>query len=246
MSSVEEILQITDHRPWPIPSSNWSFYQEWNDVVFLHWKVSAEELRMHVPDQIELDLFEGETWVSIVAFTMENLRPRQFPAADFVSTFPELNIRTYVRFNGKPGVCFLSIEAGSRVSAMLADLISGLPYRYSDMNRAQSSFSSLNSEASSKFHVDYSIGDKLEIRGELDTWLTERYALHQDDGPFINSFEIHHKEWPLCSLNVQNLAVHYPRFENLFSGAPDLAHYSAGVKVVAWPRSSTGSYQIRT
>ena len=98
------ILNATAHRPWPMPSGPWVMSQTWHDLLFAHWPVDKEALRALVPSRFELDLFEGEAWVGVVPFHMTNVAPRFVPALPWVSAFPELNVRTYVRVDGKPGV----------------------------------------------------------------------------------------------------------------------------------------------
>jgi len=94
------------------------------------------ELKKHVPKELEIDLFKGKPWVSVVAFTMENIRPKNIPAFSPISNFHEINIRTYVKMNNKNGVYFLSIEGGKRLSCKIAKFISDLPYRYSIIDRS--------------------------------------------------------------------------------------------------------------
>src|ERR671931_244630 len=90
-----DILNETAHRPWP---------------------VDKDALRALVPARFELDLFDGEAWVGVVPFHMTNVAPRFVPALPWVSVFPELNVRTYVRVQDKPGVCFFSLDAGNPVA----------------------------------------------------------------------------------------------------------------------------------
>jgi len=90
-------LNQVKHRTVKIPNQNWRFYQEWNLAIFLHWKVDIEELEKFVPEEIEIDVFDGKPWVSLVAFTMEKIRPRYFPYFSPISNFDEINIRTYVK-----------------------------------------------------------------------------------------------------------------------------------------------------
>lgn len=232
--TIKEILGATKHRPWKLPSGSWKFYQEWNKVIFLHWRVDENELRGFVPDELELDVFEGKPWVSFVAFTMEHVHPRYAPAVQAISTFDEINIRTYVRRKGKAGVYFLSIEGGKRLSCAITKCLSGLPYRFSAMRRTASLYSSVNMEFGDRFAIDYRTAEVLHEKAVLDTWLTERYALFQDVHGSIISFDIHHAEWPLCAIELQGLELQYQRFERLLGGAPDKMHYSAGVQVVAW------------
>lgn len=232
----KELLQAVEHRPWPLPDSRWKFYQEWNDVIFLHWQVDPEQLRRYVPAELALDLKDGNAWVSLVAFTMENVRPGFLPSFPPVSNFDEINIRTYVKAGEKAGVYFLSIEAGNRLSAWLARALSELPYRYSSMARTGRHYQSANAPFGDKFSIQFSRTGHSNSKTDLDAWLTERYALFQDAAAGINKFEIHHVEWPIEAIDIATLDVHYPRFAGLLKGPPSLAHYSEGVSVLAWDR----------
>src|SRR5690606_29458642 len=111
--SIKDILKQTDHRSTEIPQTPYSFYQEWNRALFFHWKVDAESLLPFIPEGLEIDLFNNAAYISLVAFTMEEIRPKGFPALSFISNFNEINLRTYVIKDGKPGVYFLNIEAGN-------------------------------------------------------------------------------------------------------------------------------------
>jgi uncharacterized protein len=234
--TIKEILSITKHRPWEIPSEPWKYYQEWNNAVFLHWQVALPELEKLVPNELEIDLYEGKPWVSLVAFTMQKIRPKYLPAFSPISDFDEINIRTYVKKEGKTGVYFLSIEGGNRLSCKIAKSLSELPYRHSKMNRQETTYSSVNRPFNDKMNLRYSIGRELEEKSGLDKWLTERYVLFQDTVTAINQFEIHHMEGPLHTLEIKNIEIDYPRFNRLLSHLPDSKHYSTGVQVIAWDK----------
>ena len=231
---IKEILNKNRHRPWKIPNQNWKFYQEWNRTIFLHWQVDIEELKKFVPNEIEIDLFEGKPWVSLVAFTMEKIRPKYLPAFPPISNFDEINIRTYVKFKNKTGVYFLNIEGGKKLSCKISKLISELPYRFSKTKRTSNKYSSSNSKYGDEFNIDFSIGKKMEGKSKLDHWLTERYALFQNTKTSINEFEIHHLEWEVKELKVKKLKVDYPSFGKLINNKPDKIQYSDGVQVLAW------------
>ena len=125
---IREILNTTNHRPWTIPTESCKFYQEWNHSIFLHWQVELSELQKFVPKELEIDLFEGKPWVSVVAFTMEKIRPKNLPAFPPISNFDEINIRTYIKSNNKTGVYFLSIEGETSLSCKIAKGMSELSY----------------------------------------------------------------------------------------------------------------------
>lgn len=235
--TVSEIILENKHRPWDLPQGEWKFYQEWNDAVFLHWKVNPETLRSFVPNELEIDLIDGEAWVSAVAFKMQRIRPRYLPSFKPISDFDELNLRTYVKFNGKSGVYFLSIEAGNAISSKLAEVISELPYTYSEMRRSDNQFTSSKPKQGDKISISYRVQPREENKTPLDRWLTERYALFQDGKHGLNSFEIHHVEWPISNLELTDFDFNYPRFVELICGRPNLCHYSTGVEVLAWDKT---------
>ncbi len=129
-------LKFTAHRPWPLASGPWIIQQTWNDLLFLHWPVPAESLRPLVPSALPLDTFNGQCWVAVAPFHMTGVRPRWTPPLPGLSAFPELNVRTYVNFGGKPGVFFFSLDAGSLIAAQAARMTYHLPYFWARMNVA--------------------------------------------------------------------------------------------------------------
>lgn len=232
--TIREILNTTKQRPWKIPSHNWKFYQEWRNVIFLHYQVDLTQLKKFVPEELEIDLFDDKSWVSVVAFTMKKIRPKNLPYFAPVSDFDEINIRTYVKSNGKAGVYFLSIEGGKGISCKIAKGISELPYRFSKIKRTSNKYQSQNSEFNDKLDIAFTKGKELTEKTELDKWLTERYALFQDTEEAINEFEIHHLEWPIDEIKLHSLEIDYPRFEELITEKPSKTHYSKGIQVIAW------------
>jgi uncharacterized protein YqjF (DUF2071 family) len=70
---------------------------EWRDLVMLNFEVDAAILRQYVPRGVELDAFEGRTFVSLVGFQFLRTRLYGFLAVPFHSNFEEVNLRFYVR-----------------------------------------------------------------------------------------------------------------------------------------------------
>lgn len=231
---VENLKLCVDHRTWPLPGASWKFYQEWNDVLFLHWKVDPTALRQYIPKRLELDTFDGSAWVSLVAFTMENVRPRKLLAFPPISNFHEINIRTYIKFKEHAGVYFLSIEASNRVSSFLAKTLSGLPYRYSKMKRSNGLYESMNPLRKDRFMARFKPEGVCQNLTGLDKWLTERYSLVQDRSDRLDYFDVHHRPWSVHEVSVHELEVKYSNWKELFVGRPDKMHYSPGVEVLAW------------
>ena len=237
MKIIEEILKEVTHRPFEIPKGNWTYYQEWNRALFLHWAVPFEQLRKCVPKNLNLDTFDGNCYVSLVAFTMEKIRPKFLPSVGCISNFDEINIRTYIDNDGKKGVYFLNIEAGKKISAFIAKTISGLPYEKSKISRTEKLYDSKNLKKGFQLNTEFEIKGKITEKTQLDKWLTERYCLYLDQDKEVFRYDIHHKEWKIKKLNIKSLTVNYKIGEiNLNERQPNLTHYSEGIKVIAWKR----------
>ena len=121
-------LEQIAHRPWPLPEGPWIMAQSWHDLLFAHWRVEEATLRRHIPAELEIDTYEGQAWLGVVPFRMSGVRLRGTPAIPWLSAFPELNVRTYVVADGKPGVWFFSLDAGNRIAVAIARAWFHLPY----------------------------------------------------------------------------------------------------------------------
>lgn len=235
MSPIPNLLSDTKHRPFELPKGGWQYYQEWNNALFLHWKMPFDELRKCVPENLKLDTFEGEAYISLVAFQMQKIRPKHLPAVKFISDFEEINLRTYVVNDGKAGVYFLNIEAEKYLSAFVARKLSGLPYEKSNILRKGNRFTSQNKIKNFYLEAEFDIKDKLNNKIDLDRWLTERYCLYLDEKNQLFRFDIHHKEWEIRNVEIKKLNLSYELKNNyLINSHPDLIHYSEGVQVLAW------------
>src|SRR3982750_2959300 len=91
-SSLEE----TAHRPWPLSDRSWVMGQTWDDLLFAHWRVSAAAVREHVPDALAVAEHDGSAWLGVTPFVVTGLRARGMLPLPLVSSFLELNVRTYV------------------------------------------------------------------------------------------------------------------------------------------------------
>lgn len=237
MSNIKSLLSNIRHRPYPLPKGEFQYYQEWNRAVFLHWKVDYESLRKLVPEVFNLDQIDGDYYISIVAFTMEKIRPRLLPSLSFLSNFDEVNTRTYIDNDGKKGVFFINIEGQKLLSCLVAKELSGLPYQKANMKRSSGQYDSQLDSKNLKLHIDYNIGNPLKQKTNLDLWLTERYCLYlQHNGQNIR-YDIHHKEWEINDVKIESLETKY-KFGNIdfTNRKPDLTHYSKGVEVISWKK----------
>src|SRR3954467_9543609 len=112
------------------------FYARWDRAVFIHYAADPVILQREVP--FELDLHEGRAFVSLVAFTLVRMRPRiggRFGEwlLKPIATHEFLNVRTYVRHKGEPGIFFLAEWLNNRASVLLGPRSFGLPYCFGQL-----------------------------------------------------------------------------------------------------------------
>jgi|ERR1035438_4000332 uncharacterized protein YqjF (DUF2071 family) len=195
------------HRPWPFPTRPWIMAQSWHDLLFAHWPSDSVALRPHIPAALELDVFHGQAWIAVVPFRMSGVRLRGTPALPWLSAFPELNVRTYVVADGKPGVWFFSRDAQNPIAVAIARAWFHLPYFRARMHCANLGGSiqypshrthrgANPAMLQAKYH---STGEIFESRqGSLEHFLTERYCLYAATprGRILRG-EIHHPPWQL-------------------------------------------------
>lgn len=239
------ILDRTAHRPWTPPSGPWIMAQSWHDLLFAHWKMDAAVLRPHIPAELEIETFEGKAWLGVVPFRMSGVRLRWTPAVPWLSAFPELNVRTYVTTQGKPGVWFFSLDAANPVAVAVARLYFHLPYFRARMTcRDVNGWIQYQSERThsgarpAAFEGRYRrAAEAFEPqRGTLAHFLTERYCLYSAaSGGRVYRGEIHHPPWLLQPAEAQFARNSMAEAAGLtIPGAPPLLHFALRQDMVAW------------
>ena len=162
--------------------------------------MDAGELRRLVPDSVEIEMFDGSAWLGITPMLLTGLRLRGLPPLPGVSTFPELNVRTYVTRDGKPGLWFFSLDAGSTLAVEAAKRFYKLPYTRAHMRYERNEFVHHESaRAGAAFSGSYrGVGDLFHAEpGSLEAFLVERYCLYTEDGGRLYKAETHHAPWHL-------------------------------------------------
>ncbi|HWX91097.1 MAG TPA: DUF2071 domain-containing protein [Terriglobales bacterium] len=220
--------------------------QTWHDLLFAHWPIPIELMRPLVPPQLELDTFDRQAWVGVVPFWMSGVRTRGLPAIPGLSRFPELNVRTYVTYGGKPGVYFFSLDAANLPAVCTARALYHLPYFRARMKADGAGekvvYSSSRRRANAEFRGRYAPCAPLQLRqpGTIELWLTERYCLytvHQGD---VYRGEIHHLRWPLqdagAEIEINSMAG---AANIMLPDTPPLLHFARRLDVLIWPLRRT-------
>jgi uncharacterized protein YqjF (DUF2071 family) len=243
---LEKILDQTEHRPYPLPGGPWVLRMRWHALLFMHWPVPEDSLRPLIPPVLKLDTFDGAAWLGVTPFRMTNVRPRFSPAVPWLSSFPELNVRTYVTHRDKPGIWFFSLDARNPVAVRLARATFSLPYFDAEMSCRPSggevryrSVRTHKGATGARFATTYRpVGEPFESHpGTLESFLTERYCLYSaDTRDRVWRGDIHHRPWPLqeAAAEIGELEM-TAQIGVVLPGMDPLLHYAHCLDVVAWP-----------
>ncbi|MGJ9458419.1 YqjF family protein [Oceanobacillus sp. CF4.6] len=218
--------------------------QIWRNVAFTHWPVPPHRLRSLIPDFLKIDTYLGQAWIGMIVFDLESIYLRGIPAFSLTSGFPEINIRTYVTYNGIPGIYFLSIDVNNWASNRIAKRWYYLPYQPSIISIEQKEqFFHFNSIRKKNVHMK-SEGSFTPFPGvyyaekeSLDYWLTERYRLYSmGKNSTIYMADIHHKQWPLqpATSDIQKNKLISELQLGVNEYQPAMTHFSNGIDTLFW------------
>ena len=252
LDSKTRSIQSYSDRQWSLPNCKPFMRMSWHDLLFAHWRVPAEVLRPTIPPKLEIDTFDGDAWIGVVPFRMTDVAPRGVPSIPWLSAFPELNVRTYVTIEGKPGVWFYSLDATNPVAVRAARLLFHLPYmdaridvRKEANEVAYQSTRTHRNEPPAALTIEYAPAGEpfFAERGNLEFWLTARYCLYVADrrGRIMRG-EIDHEPWKLqpaeCSIHENSMI---DRFDVVDSTRPVHLLFVDSITVKAWRNTLASS-----
>ncbi|HXI13295.1 MAG TPA: DUF2071 domain-containing protein [Thermoanaerobaculia bacterium] len=219
-------------------------FQNWKHLLFLHWEIPFDEIREKVPRSLDIDLFEGKAYIGLIPFTLSGVRLAMTPAIPGISSFHEVNIRTYVSHKGgNPGVWFFSLDASSILAVEAARLLYHLPYYPSEID-----FHGPSDQAGlCRFNSSRTLGGDAAVcrvsyapdgpaapasPGTIDHFVTERYILYTEHNHVLRRARVHHHPYMLQRASVSSLEETLVWASGLKRPeVPVTRHYSAGVNV---------------
>ena len=259
---MDEGLTAVGHRPFPLPERPWTMKQNWNDLLFAHWPIAPKIMASLIPPGLEVDTFDEYGWVGVVPFWMDGIRHRVPGTRDrsveipTVTSFPELNLRTYVRsrLTGRAGVFFFSLDAANLLAVIGARTIFHLPYYFADMVRETASEGTVHyksrrllTSTDVSFEATYrGLGRPAHAAasqpGTIEHFLTERYCLFTSFRGRILVGNIHHQPWPLEAAEAEIRAnCIAPPHGLVLPSRPPILHFSRSLQVYVWPLEPDGS-----
>jgi Uncharacterized conserved protein len=224
--------------------------QSWRELFFFHWPVEPEALAPLLPPGLTLDTWQGTAYIGLVPFTMRGVRPVWAPPVRGLSDFHEVNVRTYVHFEGRdPGVWFFSLDAANAIAVRLARALWRLPYHFARMHLRREDDDGTVDYGSERLWPGPTPGVcRMRARpegtptparpGTLEFFLAERYLLYAFRGGTLYRGQVYHTPYPLQAarlLSLENTLVPAAGIGVANPASPALAHYAAGVDVDVFP-----------
>ncbi len=219
-------------------------HQNWGRLLFIHWPVNKDQLRPFIPAELALDTFEGSAWITLTPFTIwdGHLFPPFALRLPGLSSMHELNLRTYVRYEGMPGVWFFSLDTNSWLATVGARTFFHLPY-YRAMIEVKQDAAHIDYKLKrirdrAYFEASWNVEAKMpqSVEGSREYFLTERYCLYSRTHDKLYRARIHHQPWPLQHAHLDRLSSNIiERHELLSPKGEPVIHYAEEVSVDIWP-----------
>jgi uncharacterized protein YqjF (DUF2071 family) len=215
------------------------FLADWREALFMHFRVTPEILRPIVP--LQVDLYDGYAYVSLVAFTQDRLRPAiGGVAAEYISRplarHEFLNLRTYVLHDRKPGIHFLSEWIPNRLAVFLGPRLYGLPYKLAQLAYHTTPGCATHQVIAAAGHFScqatwepHSAPAPCRPGSEAE-FLLERYTAYTFRHGILRRFRIAHDPWQ--QIEAQVALSRRELLAGIPIAAPCSAHYCPGLRDV--------------
>jgi uncharacterized protein len=202
---------------------------QWLDLFMANYRVEPSVLAPFVPTGTELDFWNGETYVSLVAFKFFNTRVLGMPVP-FHTNFLEVNLRFYVRRAEKRGVVFIKEIVPRFAISLVARTLYGEPYETwkmrclhveNDLTYAWSKAGLFN-EINVKFKSDKGV----PADNSHESFIIEHYWGYTRRGPArTDEYKVEHPKWSLwetgdAKIDVDFGAVYGREFDFLINSEP--------------------------
>lgn len=226
----------------------------WENLIMANYSVPPEVLKPYLPAGVELDLFNGKAFVSLVGFMFKNTRLFGIPIP-FMGSFEEINLRFYVKRieNGETrrGVVFVNETVPYKPVAWLANKLykehyTSIPTRHRI------------SELGEEKHIQYewkTNGNWNQIKvtaatqteemqpGSHEEFIFEHYYGYTRISPNqTQEYEVQHPRWHIHAVNKYRIqcdfkAMYGPDFAFLNNDTPSSVILAQGSVVsVKWKR----------
>jgi uncharacterized protein YqjF (DUF2071 family) len=188
-------------------------HHRWECLLFLHWRIPAEQIQATLPQGLYVDTFEREAYIGITPFFMKDVRPVKVPAVAWLSDFLELNVRTYVHDeHGVPGVWFYSLDCSQPFAVAGARFLTGLPYFQAQMDASSDGYINYSSRrrgttTNAKYRFRGAGSERQAEVESLEFFLLERYYLFAVRRGRLLRAQVSHSPYEYRDADIQKYSI---------------------------------------
>jgi len=228
-----------------------TFSVGWHDAIFEHYKIVRDaDVEALLPPGLSLDRHKGRGYISVVSFRMADMRFRRLLRLPLSHTYPQINVRVYVRSEDKFGVYFLRNYVSNRLAAWAGKFLYGVPYVHQPVvlgatsNRVACTANLANGQVHT---VHGTPGERLTGHetdpSSLRHFLVERYPLFTMRKGKTYEAAMLHAPWHLYRLHKPHRTHACMKDLGLFLPVEpvDEVHTSPGVDTLMWPPYRLGT-----
>lgn len=221
--------------PAPLPGVQVAA-QRWSDLAFVHWRADPAAVAPLLPPGTEPDVFDGSTWVGLIAFRLQRASLGPLPPFPLFGDFTEINVRLYARdAEGRRGVVFRSLEAGSLPAVLAAQTLFGLPYRWAQAAQRRTAdgweYASARLPRGPRTRLRIAVQPG-EADDPLSTFLTARWGLFERHLGATRWLPNSHERWrlqPARLVSLRDELVAAAGLPGVVDGPPESVLFSPGV-----------------
>ncbi len=233
---------------------------DWRRLVMAQYEIDPQLLAPRIPPGLELDLFHGRCFVSLIGFLFDRVRILGVPVPGHTS-FEEVNLRYYVRRvmpdgSARRGVVFLSEIVAKPAIVAVARALYGEAYSMAAMDHRWTETAAVSPSARPQMEIDYEwkhrgrwqrIGVRAAnclqpmVPGSMDEFITEHYwGYAPTRGGGTTEYAVEHARWEVYPVEQYRIACDFGslygrEFAPLAERAPDHVLFSEGAPVaIRW------------
>jgi uncharacterized protein len=226
---------------------------KWQDLVMANYKVEPSLLSDLLPKHTTLDLFEGNCYVSLVAFKFLNTKVLGVPVP-FHTNFEEVNLRFYVKRETKEevrrGVVFVKEIVPKFAISFVAKTVYGEPYETWQMSHKDGTgelgYFWSKDNVKNRVNVEYKENNGIPAEGSHQEFIIEHYwGYTKRNKNRTDEYKVEHPKWEVFKVNYAEIEVDFgktygERFAFLSDAEPDTIFLGKGSKIAVYKGEKIG------
>jgi uncharacterized protein YqjF (DUF2071 family) len=181
----------------------------WENIIMVNYEIDPKVLLPFLPNGVELDLYEGKAYISLVGFMFKKTKLFNIPIPK-LGTFEEINLRFYVirkeENQIKRGVFFINETIPYKIVAWMANVLykehyTVVPTKHT-ITKAEKSqkvtFEWMVNKKWNSIYVEHAISTQQMHQSSLEKFIYEHYyGYTKTDKNKTEEYRLHHPSWKI-------------------------------------------------